>query len=146
MISVTIHNDFDDKLKINKDAICKLSTEVFKREKFNNSQIDIILTDKKFLNSLKKKYFNMDVFTDVMAFNLGDDKNIDGEIYISIDDVLENSKLFSKTFNDEFKRVIIHGILHLCGYDDRTKKEKDNMTLLEEKYLLLSNIVLISNK
>ena len=55
MISVTIHNDFDDKLKINKDAICKLSTEVFKREKFNNSQIDIILTDKKFLNSLKKK-------------------------------------------------------------------------------------------
>ncbi|MAV93260.1 MAG: rRNA maturation RNase YbeY [Candidatus Marinimicrobia bacterium] len=146
MISVTIHNDFDDKLKINKDAICKLSTEVFKREKFNNSQIDIILTDKKFLNSLKKKYFNMDVFTDVMAFNLGDDKNIDGEIYISIDDVLENSKLFSKSFNDEFKRIIIHGILHLCGYDDKTKKEKDNMTLLEEKYLLLSNIVLISNK
>ena len=146
MISVTIHNDFDDKLKINKDAICKLSTEVFKREKFNNSQIDIILTDKKFLNSLKKKYFNMDVFTDVMAFNLGDDKNIDGEIYISIDDVLENSKLFSKTFNDEFKRIIIHGILHLCGYDDKTKAEKDNMTLLEEKYLLLSNIVLISNK
>lgn len=146
MISVTIHNDFDDKLKINKDAVCKLSTEVFKKENFNNSQIDIILTDKKFLNSLKKKYFNMDVFTDVMAFNLGDDKNIDGEIYISIDDVLENSKLFSKTFNDEFKRVIIHGILHLCGYDDRTKKEKDNMTLLEEKYLLLSNIVLISNK
>ena len=146
MISVTIHNDFDDKLKINKDAICKLSTEVFKREKFNNSQIDIILTDKKFLNSLKKKYFNMDVFTDVMAFNLGDDKNIDGEIYISIDDVLENSKLFSKTFNDEFKRIIIHGILHLCGYDDKTKAEKDNKTLLEEKYLLLSNIVLISNK
>ena len=146
MISVTIHNDFDDKLKINKGAICKLSTEVFKREKFNNSQIDIILTDKKFLNSLKKKYFNMDVFTDVMAFNLGDDKNIDGEIYISIDDVLENSKLFSKTFNDEFKRIIIHGILHLCGYDDKTKEEKENMTLLEEKYLLLSNIVLISNK
>ena len=146
MISVTIHNDFDDKLKINKDAICKLSTEVFKREKFNNSQIDIILTDKKFLNSLKKKYFNMDVFTDVMAFNLGDDKNIDGEIYISIDDVLENSKLFSKTFNDEFKRIIIHGILHLCGYDDKTKEEKENMTLLEEKYLLLSNIVLISIK
>jgi len=146
VISVTIHNDFDDKLIINKDAICKLSTEVFKREKFNNSQIDIILTDKKFLNSLKKKYFNMDVFTDVMAFNLGDDKNIDGEIYISIDDVLENSKLFSKTFNDEFKRIIIHGILHLCGYDDKTKEEKENMTLLEEKYLLLSNIVLISNK
>lgn len=146
MISVTIHNDFNDKLKINKDAICKLSTEVFKRENYNNSQVDIILTDKKFLNSLKKKYFNMDVFTDVMAFNLGDDKNIDGEIYISIDDVLENSKLFSKTFNDEFKRIIIHGVLHLCGYDDKTKKEKENMTLLEEKYLLLSNIVLISNK
>ena len=45
MISITIHNDFDDKLKINKDAICKLSTEVFKSENCNNSQIDIILTE-----------------------------------------------------------------------------------------------------
>ena len=87
----------------------------------------------------------MDVFTDVMAFNLGDNKNIDGEVYISIEDVLENSQLFSKTFNDEFTRIFIHGILHLLGYDDKTKKEKNNMTLLEEKYLLLSNISLISN-
>ena len=88
----------------------------------------------------------MDVFTDVMAFNLGDNKNIDGEVYISIEDVLENSKLYSKTFNEEFSRIVIHGLLHLLGYDDKTKKEKDNMTLLEEKYLLLLNIVLISIK
>ena len=88
----------------------------------------------------------MDGYTDVMAFNLGDKNKIEGEVYISVEDVLENSKLYSKTFNEEFLRIVIHGLLHLLGYDDKTKKEKDNMTLLEEKYLLLSNIVLISIK
>ncbi len=145
MISINIHNDFNKKLTLNENAIKNLCKKVVKNEGCLSADIDLILTDRKFLNSLKKKYLKMDVFTDVMAFNLGDNKNIDGEVYISIDDVLENSQLFSKTFNDEFSRIFIHGILHLLGYDDKTKKEKNNMTLLEEKYLLLSNISLISN-
>lgn len=145
MISLNIHNDFNDQLTFNEKAIKELCQKVVESEGCHNAEIDLILTNRKFLNSLKKKYFQMDVFTDVMAFNLGDDRNIDGEIYISIDDVLENSKLFSKTFDNEFSRILIHGTLHLLGYDDKTKKEKNNMTQLEEKYLLLSNISLISN-
>ena len=146
MISISIHNDFNENLLLKQNAIIDLCSKVLKSENCNDAKIDFILKDKKFLNSLKKKYFNMDVYTDVIAFNLGDKDTIDGEIYISIDDVLENSKLYSKTFNEEFSRVVIHGLLHLLGYDDKTKKEKDNMTFLEEKYLLLSNIVLISIK
>ena len=146
MISISIHNDFNENLLLKQNAIIDLCSKVLKSENCNDAKIDFILKDKKFLNSLKKEYFNMDVYTDVIAFNLGDKDTIDGEIYISIDDVLENSKLYSKTFNEEFSRVVIHGLLHLLGYDDKTKKEKDNMTFLEEKYLLLSNIVLISIK
>tara|TARA_B100001142_G_scaffold285453_1_gene299766 strand:+ start:3276 stop:3716 length:441 start_codon:yes stop_codon:yes gene_type:complete len=146
VISISIHNDFNENLLLKQNAIKELCSKVLNSENCNDAKVDFILKDKKFLNSLKKQYFNMDVYTDVIAFNLGDKGVIDGEIYISIDDVLENSKLFSKTFNDEFSRVVIHGLLHLLGYDDKTKKEKDNMTLLEEKYLLLSNIVLISIK
>ena len=146
MISISIHNDFNENLLLKQNAIIDLCSKVLKLENCNDAKIDFILKDKKFLNSLKKQYFNMDVYTDVIAFNLGDKDTIDGEIYISIDDVLENSKLYLKTFNEEFSRVVIHGLLHLLGYNDKTKKEKDNMTLLEEKYLLLSNIVLISIK
>ena len=146
MISISIHNDFNKNLLLKQNAIIELCSKILDSENCNNAKIDFILKDKKFLNTLKKEYFDMDVYTDVIAFNLGDKDTIDGEVYISIDDVLENSKLYSKTFNEEFSRIVIHGLLHLLGYNDKTKKEKDNMTLLEEKYLLSSNIVLISIK
>ncbi len=146
MISISIHNDFNKNLVLKQNAIIELCSKILDSENCNNAKIDFILKDKKFLNSLKKEYFDMDVYTDVIAFNLGEKDTIDGEVYISIDDVLENAKLYSKTFNEEFSRIVIHGLLHLLGYNDKTKKEKDNMTLLEEKYLLLSNIVLISIK
>ena len=96
---------------------------------------------------MKKDYFNIDVYTDVIAFNL-EDKNdcLDGEIYISIDDVIENSKIFSKSINNEFARILIHGILHLLGYDDKTKLQKDQMSQLENHYLFLLDCNLISTK
>jgi len=146
VISISIHNDFNKNLLLKQNAIIELCSKILDSENCNDAKINFILKDKKFLNTLKKEYFDMDVYTDVIAFNLGDKDTIDGEVYISIDDVLENSKLYSKTFNEEFSRIVIHGLLHLLGYNDKTKKEKDNMTLLEEKYLLLSNIVLISIK
>lgn len=146
MIKISIHNDSNENLLIKQKAIIELCSKVLDAENCNEAKIDFILKDREFLNSLKKEYFKMDVYTDVMAFNLGDKNKIEGEVYISVEDVLENSKLYSKTFNEEFLRIIIHGLLHLLGYDDKTKKEKDNMTFLEEKYLLLSNIVLISIK
>lgn len=146
MIKISIHNDSNENLLIKQKAIIELCSKVLDAENCNEAKIDFILKDREFLNSLKKEYFKMDVYTDVMAFNLGDKNKIEGEVYISVKDVLENSKLYSKTFNEEFLRIVIHGLLHLLGYDDKTKKEKDNMTFLEEKYLLLSNIVLISIK
>ena len=146
MIKISIHNDSNENLLIKQKAIIELCSKVLDAENCNEAKIDFILKDREFLNSLKKEYFKMDVYTDVIAFNLGDKNKIEGEVYISVEDVLENSKLYSKTFNEEFLRIVIHGLLHLLGYDDKTKKEKDNMTFLEEKYLLLSNIVLISIK
>tara|TARA_B100000427_G_scaffold39396_1_gene28406 strand:- start:737 stop:1177 length:441 start_codon:yes stop_codon:yes gene_type:complete len=146
VIKISIHNDSNENLLIKQKAIIELCSKVLDAENCNEAKIDFILKDREFLNSLKKEYFKMDVYTDVMAFNLGDKNKIEGEVYISVEDVLENSKLYSKTFNEEFLRIVIHGLLHLLGYDDKTKKEKDNMTFLEEKYLLLSNIVLISIK
>ena len=73
--------------------------------------VHIILSNKVLLNKMKIDYFNVNQYTDVIAFNLSDkNKSIDGEIYISIDDVLENSMEFKQTFNNEFIRVLIHYI------------------------------------
>ena len=135
MISISIHNDFNENLLLKQNAIKELCSKVLNSENCNDAKVDFILEDKKFLNSLKKQYFNMDVYTDVIAFNLGDKDVIDGEIYISIDDVLENSKLYSKTFNEEFSRVVIHGLLHLLGYRDKTKKDMEVMRKKEDLYL-----------
>ena len=142
MIDINILNDYNTSLCYNDNIIIKLSSKILISEKCRKGKVSIILSNKKYLNKLKKKYFNLDVFTDVIAFNL-EDKNdcLDGEIYISIDDVLENSGQYKVTFNNEFKRVIIHGLLHLLGFKDETNKQKNEMTKLEN-----INMTFISEK
>ena len=137
MISFDIINDYGSNLFYNSELMSVLIEEILIQEKTKMSSLSVVLSNKKYLNMLKKKYFDVDQYTDVIAFNLEDDgKQIEGEIYISIDDVLENSKLFSTSFDNEFKRVFIHGILHLIGYDDNNKKNIKIMRKLEDKYLL----------
>ena len=83
------------------------------------------------------KYFNQNYYTDVIAFNLNNqDEDIVGEIYVSIDDIKQNAEKFNVTFNDEFKRIIIHGLLHIIGYNDDTQNKKQIMTSFENKYML----------
>ena len=140
MIKLNIINDYNDGLSIENSSIDKLIKKLFDSEGYDCAKINIILTNRDFLSNLKKEYFNVNQYTDVIAFNLEEKgEEIDGEIYISIDDVLENSNIFSVSFNDEFKRILIHGILHLLGYDDQKSDEIKVMKSLEEKYLLNSN-------
>jgi len=137
VISFDIINDYGSNLFYNSELMSTLIEEILIQEKTKISSLSVVLSNKKYLNMLKKKYFDVDQYTDVIAFNLEDDgEQIEGEIYISIDDVLENSKLFSTSFDNEFKRVFIHGILHLIGYDDNNKKNIKIMRKLEDKYLL----------
>ena len=145
MIDINISTDCKLSLSYNSNNINKLSKKVLNSENFTDGNISIVLSNREYLSKLKKDYFNIDVYTDVIAFNL-EDKNdcLDGEIYISIDDVIENSNIFSKSFNDEFSRILIHGILHLLGYDDKTEIQKDEMSKLENHYLSLLDYNLIS--
>ena len=145
MIDINISTDCKLSLSYNSNNINKLSKKVLNSENFTDGNISIVLSNREYLSKLKKDYFNIDVYTDVIAFNL-EDKNdcLDGEIYISIDDVIENSNIFSKSFNDEFSRILIHGILHLLGYDDKTEIQKDEMSKLENHYLSFLDYNLIS--
>ena len=122
--------------KFDENKISQIISNISKTENKKIDYINFILVDDKYLNKLKKEYFNQDYYTDVISFNL-EDKNcpIDGEIYISINRVILNADKYNCSFNNELKRIMIHGLLHLYGYNDITKYEKQNMTNLENKYM-----------
>ena len=85
---------------------------------------------------MKKEYFEQDVYTDVIAFNLNDpDENMEGEIYLSYEQIVDNANSYNTKSEDELIRVLIHGCLHLSGYEDDTPAAKDQMTDLENKYM-----------
>ena len=115
--------------------------KVFNFNKINNAKISIIFCSDNFLSNLKKRYFNKNQYTDVIAFQMNEvsDKSLDGEIYISLDRALENSKIFKEPYEKEIMRLVIHGCLHLIGFDDQSFKEKKSMTKMEDKFLTLGS-------
>ena len=122
--------------KFNHNSFLTLTSTISKIEKNKFNYINIIFTDDENMNLLKKKYFNQNYYTDIIAFNLEESNDlIEGELYIGINQVYKNSIKFNCNINKELKRIFIHGLLHLVGYDDQTKTDKKNMTKLEDKYM-----------
>lgn len=107
-------------------------------EKKNIESLSIIFCSDAFLKTINKKFLNHDYFTDVITFPFSEagSKNIGGEIYISIDRVRENAKQYAFPFGDELRRIMVHGLLHLCGDDDSTIVLKERMRKKEDRYLL----------
>jgi rRNA maturation RNase YbeY len=98
-------------------------------------EINIIFVNDDYLRRLHKDFLNDDSYTDVMSFNLNEDDQIEGEIYISVDRAKYHANEFNISFSSEIARLIIHGILHLKGYDDATEDQKKEMHELENDYL-----------
>ena len=121
----------------NQAIIQNIINTVFEKEGFAVDNIALVFGNDDLLNSLKKEFFNKDHLTDVIAFRLNDyaEKNVEGEIYISVPRAKENAKSFKEPFAKEVGRLIIHGGLHLLNYDDETKETKATMTEKEEAYL-----------
>lgn len=99
--------------------------------------INVVFCSDKYLLGLNKRFLNRDYFTDIITFDTSAKGVISGEIYISIDRVIENAKNLKLSFRSELNRVIIHGILHLLGYDDSTNAQKEEMRIKEDACLSL---------
>ena len=114
----------------NQAIIQNIINTVFEKEGYTIDNIALVFGNDDLLNSLKKEFFKKDHLTDVIAFRLNDyaEKNVEGEIYISVPRAKENAKSFKEPFAKEVGRLIIHGGLHLLNYDDETKEDKDTMT------------------
>ena len=136
MINVQIETD--QKLaKFKEKYIFKLVSVVMKSENIKSAEILLIFTTDNILMELKKKYFNQEHYTDVIAFRLNDydEDKIEGEIYISVPQVRKNAKQYNQAFNKELSSIIIHGSLHLLNYKDKTPQEKIKMTEKEDYFL-----------
>lgn len=128
----------DPKYKpVNNKVISDAVLHLFNSKDIDEAEISFIFGDDDLLNKLKKEFFNLDHLTDVIAFRLNDDEeiNIEGEIYISIPRAKENAIKFKEPFNRELGRLIIHGCLHLLGFKDESNNEKIEMRDQEDHYL-----------
>ena len=115
----------------------KITDEIVRSEGKIAGEINFIITSDDYLRTVNKEFLKHNCFTDVISFNYSLGNNIAGEIYISKDTVMRNSIKYNVDFDNEMLRVMIHGVLHLVGYDDKTKTEKQKMRQLENKWMQL---------
>jgi rRNA maturation RNase YbeY len=122
----------------NKGKLRLWLTAVIKAEKKNPWYINFIFCSDEYLLELNRNYLDHNTLTDIITFPYMDEKeNISGDIYISIPRVVENAEHYGQDTEDELYRVMVHGILHLLGYKDKSVIEKTEMTAKENFYLSL---------
>ena len=119
------------------EFVPKWLAEIARREGQKINSLTYIFCSDEYLLSINQQFLNHDYYTDVITFDQRDtvDLPIEGDIFISIDRVQQNANLFSVSFSNELRRVIVHGLLHLLGYDDDTDESKQLIHRLEDKYL-----------
>jgi probable rRNA maturation factor len=112
---------------------------IFKKEGKKLESLSFIFCSDNYLLEINKHFLKHDYYTDIISFDLSEPKSalISGEIYISVDRVKENAKDMRISFEEEMKRVLFHGTLHLCGYRDKRKADVQQMRVKEDEYLKL---------
>lgn len=100
------------------------------------ARVQVVFGDDEYLKDLKSRYFGQAGYTDVIAFNLNEpDEPLEGEIYISPQRARVNSRRYHEPYRRELLRLVVHGSLHLVGYEDDTTEQEERMRVLEDHYL-----------
>lgn len=124
---------------LNEDVVRAAVERTAKGEGFRISELSVVLADHATVHELNRDWMGHDFATDVVSFPLTEDavsrKRIDGEIYVDLDTAAERAPDFDTSFENEALRYIIHGVLHLAGYDDTTEDQRASMRALEDLYL-----------
>jgi len=134
MISYNFEIDFS---LVNDKDVSLWITDCVSRESLKEGELNYIFCDDTHLVEKNIKFLNHSTLTDIISFDYTIGKLISGDIFISIERVLENAKEFNVSFEDELHRVMIHGVLHFCGYKDKSTEEKEIMRTKEDYYLSL---------
>jgi len=135
--SLGIHYFFEEvTLELEKETLTSWLQAVLEEEKKTLQSIRFIFCQDEYLHHINVEYLNHDTLTDVITFPYSDNEEvINGEIYISVDRIEENASKYKVSSKQELHRVMVHGILHLCGYSDTEEISKKKMSELEDYYL-----------
>jgi probable rRNA maturation factor len=135
-----LYDDIDFRLR-GWRTVKKIIEKVISEEGKVSGDLNFIITDDKSLKEINVEFLKHNYFTDVISFDNGTGTVLAGEIYISLETVIENANNYNVSLNQEFIRVMIHGVLHLCGYNDKTAVEKSKMRAREDYWLELFDLV-----
>ncbi|MFD1161335.1 rRNA maturation RNase YbeY [Hwangdonia seohaensis] len=132
MISFNYETDFSLE---NEEAVSSWISQTISTEGLKEDDINYVFCDDAYLHKLNVEFLNHDTLTDIISFDYSVGKIIQGDIFISVERVADNAKDFNTPFEEELHRVIIHGILHYCGYKDKTEEDAKEMRNKENHYL-----------
>ena len=135
------YEEVDFKLKQKTSIIQWIKSVIASESNLNVSTINYVFCSDSFLHSINVQYLKHNTLTDIITFNNSEnDNDLDADIYISVDRILENSSKYNTTLEKELHRVMIHGVLHLLGYSDKSSSERKAMRKKENECLTLLNI------
>lgn len=137
MISFNYELDFS---LHNEDAFSSWISSVIVSENKKEGDINYIFCDDEYILEINKQYLNHDYYTDIISFDYSVGNELHGDVFVSIDRIRENAVDFKVPFEDELKRVIIHGVLHYCGYKDKTSEEEVLMRVKEDEKIAMFHV------
>ncbi len=124
----------------NEEAISSWISNVIKSEGKKEGEINYIFCDDEYLLEINKEHLQHDYYTDIISFDYSVGNEINGDMFISVDRVKENAEDFNVTFEEELKRVIVHGVLHYCGYKDKSEVDELLMRSKEDEKLAMFHV------
>ena len=129
---------FNDEVSFQPERKRKISQwlkQVAEREGKKTGHLNFIFVSEEIILDINKKYLNHHFYTDIITFDQSEGDTVSGEMYISVDTVRTNAETYHVDFRNELLRVMLHGLLHLCGYKDQTASEQREMRAKENQYL-----------
>ena len=125
---------------VNEEAIAAWLSAVIVSENKTLGEINYIFCDDEYLHKINLEYLNHDTLTDIISFDYTMGNEVGGDIFVSVERVLDNSKDYNTSFEDELKRVLVHGVLHYCGYKDKSEEDEALMRSKENEKLAMFHV------
>lgn len=124
----------------NEEAISAWLSAVIVSENKNEGEINYIFCDDEYLLKINMEYLNHDTLTDIISFDYTVGNELNGDIFISVERVQDNANDFNVSFDEELKRVIVHGVLHYCGYKDKDEESEQLMRAKEDEKIAMFHV------
>jgi probable rRNA maturation factor len=140
-MDISFYSEDVDMPDFNRNVVVEWIRQAIQSENKDTGDCSIIFCSDKYLLEINKKYLNHDYFTDIVAFDYGENNIVSGDLFISVDRVKDNAAYYDVDVNQELHRVMIHGIMHLCGYKDSNESEQKQMREKENHYLKMGGLM-----